>query len=458
MSRAPDPRWIDIACRVYSACLWLYPRELREAHGEEMRIAFRDRCREVLAGHKSAWRVFCMEIVPDLFRSAGSSQLELGVGSHQRRTFGGLILLSLLAIALLTQPLWSPTFLNTVKSLEYRWQMLKEAREYRRHHDAVVSVASALAKRGDMQSQALAAFLHRTLYDQGVSWYEFADGRGPQAFKESAEGDRATALAATLVADANDAYTLSLATQACAIEVGCNREMAIRRLVALDPDNAYGWMLAFKWAAQHQRPEDMRRALEKIGSARYYENYQGRTHRDLFAAAEWLRPGDANLLAHIARQAELSWQVDSADLMNDVLVQCSLREGENIPVHWLQLHPESRADCIHIARLLAGSTDLWRATWGWRQLTRAGEVTTKPAQETRRNLLWMYRSNVISLGQSRSSLDTDDHSWIPWQDEDWKSWAEAWKPGDGQIPSLQRWLKAHGQPSTAPADFQEQND
>lgn len=458
MSRAPDARWISIACRTYSACLWLYPKSLRQAHGDEMLLGFRDRCREVAAGETSAWRVFGLELFPDLLRSAGGAQLELGVGTHQRRAFGGLIVLCVLAIALLTQPQWSGAVNNSTKLLGRYWLMIREAREMKRYEKAVTSVANELASRSDPQSRALAALVHRGLYDQREFQYLWSDDRGWTNLRFSDEGDRATSLAAPLLAQAADAYTLSLATQACAIRTGCNRDLAIRRLVEIDPDNAYGWMLAFKWAAQHQRPEEMKRALEKIGSARYFENYQGRAHRDLFAAAERIRPGNADLLADIANQAELNWRVDSADLTNDVQVACSLRQGGNIPVHWLQLHPESRADCLHLAVLLANSTDLWRAAWGWRQLARAGQVTTAPAQATRRNLIWLYRDNVVGLGQNRNSRDANDHSWTPWQAKDWQLWAESWKPGDGEIPALRRWLRARGQPTTAPDSYRVQDD
>lgn len=454
MSRTPDPRWIDIACRVYSACLWLYPSALRQTLGDEMLLAFRDRCREIATGKQTAWRVFGLELFPDLLRSATGAQLELGVGTHQRRAFGGLILLCVLAVALLTQPQWSGMATDGMRQVDLYWKMVREAREMKRHEKAVTAVADELAGRGDPQSRALAALLHRTLFDQREFQYLFGADQGWQNLRFADEGARASALAGPLLSQAADAYTLSLAAQSCAIEAGCNRGMAIQRLVAIDPNNAFGWALAFKWAAQHQQPKAMKQALDQIGRATYFENYNGRIHRDLFAAAEQLRAGDAELLADIAIQAEDVWQVALGDFENDLRVQCSLREGGNIPLHWVQQHPESRADCLHLARLLVGSSDLWSASWGWRQLARAGEVTSAPAQRARRDAEWLYRSNVVSFGQTRNSRDANDHSWRPWEAADWNLWAESWKPGDGQIPSLRRWLKARGQATTAPDSFQ----
>ena len=54
MTRSPDPGWVRAAQTVYDACLWLYPKQLRDAHGEEMRQAFRDRCHEVARGGNGA--------------------------------------------------------------------------------------------------------------------------------------------------------------------------------------------------------------------------------------------------------------------------------------------------------------------------------------------------------------------------------------------------------------------
>jgi hypothetical protein len=52
------PAWHGVAESVYGMLLHLYPRSVRERHGEDMRQAFRDRCREVSDGRTSAWRLF----------------------------------------------------------------------------------------------------------------------------------------------------------------------------------------------------------------------------------------------------------------------------------------------------------------------------------------------------------------------------------------------------------------
>jgi hypothetical protein len=80
MNRPSDPAWIAVAARVYCAALWLFPAALREAHGDEMRQAFRDRCREVARGERSAFRVLALELLPDTLRSAGSEQLSATFG------------------------------------------------------------------------------------------------------------------------------------------------------------------------------------------------------------------------------------------------------------------------------------------------------------------------------------------------------------------------------------------
>ena len=52
-----SPLWQRLAEGGYALVLNLYPRRTRERHGEEMRQAFRDRCREVCAGRISTWRL-----------------------------------------------------------------------------------------------------------------------------------------------------------------------------------------------------------------------------------------------------------------------------------------------------------------------------------------------------------------------------------------------------------------
>lgn len=450
MSRAPDPRWIGLACRVYSACLWLYPGALRQAHGEEMLVAFRDRCREVAAGRVPAWRVFGMELFPDLLRSATGAQLELGVGPHQRRAFGGLIVLCVLAIALLTQSQWSGVTTQALASLKSNWLMMREAREYARHRDAVVSFAAKLASRPEPESRALAAFLHRTLYDQSALPYAFADERGARDMRVLNQGEQATALAAPLATPSSDAYVLSVAVRACDIHAGCNRGRAIQQLLIRDPDNAFGWMLAFKWASLRADEQGMALAVEKLGGARYFESHNGRIQHDLLAAAQQLAPGDTDLLADIANEAFLVRQVDTEDFRHDLRLQCSASgPSQAANPRWIDRHPESQPACLHFARLLTGSTDLFSKLWGWQLLQRAGAISDEAQRAARSDAFWLFDQELSGFGVIRG----EGRTWSKWTDQDWQRWAGSWQAGDGEVPAVRRWLKARGVPQHAPADL-----
>lgn len=452
MSPTPDPRWIGLACRVYSACLWFYPASLRLAHGEEMLLNFRDRCREVASGQVSAWRAFGVELIPDLLRSATGAQFDLGIGPYRRRAFGGLIVLSLLAVALLTQPQWSGTATRGMNQVGRLWLMAREAREMKRHERAVGSLADELEGRGDLQSRALAALVHRVLFDQREFRYLFSDDGGWTNPRFADAGARASALAGPLLGRAADAYTLSMAAQACAIEAGCNRDLAIRRLVAIDPDNAFGWMLAFKWAAQHQQPERMAEAMTRIGQAHYYENYIGRIHRDLFAAAQRHALADVDLLADVASDARLIARVDTSDFVHDLRFQCKPRKDQPAAEpRWVETHPEAAPACLHLARLLLRSTDLFGANWARNRLQQAGITVTAADEQLMRDAFWLAWQDQRGFSVTRNA---DGRGWVAWSDANWLLWSESWRVGDGQIPSLRRWLKSRGLPEHAPADFE----
>jgi hypothetical protein len=65
-----DPVWIGVLDRVYVAALWLYPSAHRHRWGAEMRLAFRDRCREAAAAGRGPFNVVFAELLPDLVSSA----------------------------------------------------------------------------------------------------------------------------------------------------------------------------------------------------------------------------------------------------------------------------------------------------------------------------------------------------------------------------------------------------
>jgi hypothetical protein len=455
MNRPSDPAWIAVAARVYCAALWLFPAALREAHGDEMRQAFRDRCREVARGERSAFRVLALELLPDTLRSAGSEQLSATFGEMRPRQYWALGLLCCAAIGLLCKDQLNRYSLDLAFRTQYALRNMQQAREMAQREARVRRLAEYLNADHGIESKALAAYLYRSLYSSRSSAYQYSDDRGgsPQIRLLPADGDHATTVAAAVLATHPDAYPLTVAVQACKVALGCDRAGAIRRLIAREPDNGYGWSLAFKWAAQHDDQPAMRTAVAAMAQSRYFENYQGRIVRDLLAAAQAMAPGDLDLLAAIASQASAGNFWGDDDYHDDIRYNCAQSSiGHPYQARWLQANPDRRADCLRIAVLLSRSSDLFGSLWGWRQLH---------AQESDPQLrAHAYRQMRDSEWRLRQQFEARYSSWQfndgapEWSAQQWQQWVAAWQPGDGEIPATKRWLVARGLTVAAPAEFQ----
>ena len=451
MRRPDDPRWIGLAARAYGACLWCYPRTIREAHGAELRQAFRDRCREAVAGQRSFWSLG-LELVPDLVASASRAQVDVA-RQHGRASLAALALLAGLALALATQPRWSGPALDVIKGIEAFWNLWQEDREAKQRDAAVMDIANRLVARGDATSIAVAARLHDSLAEQQRWYVDPAFGAGwrdaprPRTLYFSEQRARAGVLAGSIGASPDSTEALTLATAACHVNGGCNQDLMLRRLLARDPDNAFGWMLEFKRAAQRNDLARMAAAVEGAGRARRYESYAGRMTAAVLAEAD-RAGGDAGLLPIVAFHAANLESVPGDDFANDLRLHCSLA-GRPSPNErrWVLVHPEARADCLHLAGLMAGSSDLRAATWGWRQLRRAGAVDSPAKVTAYRDIAWLERNDAVGF------VPGEGHRYTPWPTERWASWSATWSADDGQIPALRRWLRAQGKPDRAPADF-----
>lgn len=440
-----DPRWARIALRLYSACLYLYPPRLRQAHGQDMRQVFRDRCRELAARGQSPWRLLA-ENVPDLASSLGESHLAAARGADARpRILAGLAMLAMLALTLATQARWSGDLLEVMDKAQWSWGFVMEAREFKRQERQVGRVAGELAARPEASSQALAAVLHRSLYDQRMAWhFAGADTTRPTTLRVSQEGELASRLAGRLASTGTDGYTLGLAVMACSIEAGCYRDRAIRRLLAVDPGNAFGWMQAFKWASAHGDADGMAAAMAGIGRSNYYDDRMARMYRELFDAAGQVAPGDTGLLADITTQAMLVQNIGTGEYRHDARLHClasaSTQDGEP---RWIDRGADARAQCRQLGRVLAASGSLQDVNWA--RLLLKDELASLPPV-VRRNLddapwigLQMYRHR-LEIGRH---LHADGRGWEPWDEADWRQWAAAWG-ADGEIASMKRWLASRG--------------
>jgi len=447
MSARRDPKWIGLALKAYDACLPLYPREVREAHGEEMRQAFRDRCREVARGQRGAWQWFG-EIAPDLLGSAARAHAESGRTSDAR-LLPGLLLLALLATALATQSRWSIAATDAMKAAGHGLDAVLAAREWNREREFVAATTDSLLAEGSQESQAVAALLQRAQFDQ--RWLDPAlwENEPVRAHLPEA-GARATALAAPLINGQPSLPALAISVQACSVAAGCNEDLAIRRWLARDPDNAYPWMMAFKRAARRGNESGMQAALAGVAGARYAQTHVATVQRIVFARVVADHPGDREAFAQAARQFRTMQGVLTDDLANDMIVHCSLRPRLYGKPRWIDLHPEATRACLHLAGLLAASTDAFASQYGWLQLQRSGIEMTPVRAQALRDSSWLYRTVAWRVGGENTTAGQRAQ---PWTLEQWLRWNAAWAPGDGETSALRRWLRAQSLPVHAPADY-----
>lgn len=440
MSRRADAGWIRVADKVFGGLLWLFPKPLREAHGEEMRQAFRDRCREVARGERSAFRVLAMELLPDTLRSAGHEQWSASFDQMGRRQLLALGLLCCAALGLLMQDRFGPPVVNWLVSMRDGVSELREARAMQQREQQVQRVADALQSQKTAEASALAAFLERSLYTHRTHYLIHGDANTDGALfmgKLPAYGVQATALAAGVLTGKPDLYPLTVAVQACELSAGCDRASAIRDLLARDPDNGYGWSLAFKWASLHNDEGAMQSALGHLAAATHYESFRGRIFSDLFAAANRLAPDDVSLRTAMAMQVNDSLYLDSEDFGSDVRLHCTARPDGRLSgqlVRWIDRHPESEAECVAVAKLLSRTSDLTSSRWGTHRLNK----------DTTQAETWLV-GIVPTPSRSR-------YAWRPWTDAEWAQWSAAWAPGDGEVPAMHRWLATRSPAQRAAAE------
>lgn len=459
MSSPGDPAWMGFAENVFSACLWLYPKQLRDAHGVEMRQAFRDRCREVVRGERSAFRVLALEIFPDTLLSAGREQFSASFDDMRPRQLWALGLLICAALGLLLQDKFSRYALDYVFKAKYAWMNARDARELSQREEKVRALAAHLQESTNVEQQALAALLYRSMYTgRTLFYYNHGDGddtdNRPFEGRLPEDGKRATSIAARVLAVRPDVYPLSIAVQSCEPTVGCNRRAAIGQLTARDPDNGFGWSLAFKQASQRGDSAAMAVAARRMAQSSYYEDYRGRIARDLIDNSRRLSPDDAESQATVAMQVRNAAHLATEDFPHDIRRQCTPRSANTAPAdrRWIDQHPDARRDCLRIARLLAGSTNLFGSRWGWKRIVSSEtdpELRAQAYQQLRASD-WLWQRSMATVG----STDLGGHRWAPWEPADWQQWAASWSPGDSELAATQRWLASRGHPIDPPADFQ----
>jgi hypothetical protein len=443
MSARRDPKWIGLALKAYDACLPLYPQAVRDAHGEEMRQAFRDRCREVSRGQRSAWQCFAVEMAPDLLGSAARAQWD-GVFSERRGRQGlalAMLVLSLLLLVFrdsVSTGLLDWTFKTRYAYLSKQVEQVKAAEENR-----VRGLADELARDESPGSKAQAAFLYRTLYSSTL-FYSAAvddamaavmaaratdDSQGEVVFDRFFLGDgrvadgQSAAAALEGIASVEHGWIAAAAVLSCLPSAGCDRTKAVARLTALEPDNAYGWSLRFKQAMHAHDETGVRNALAQMAASRYYEDHFAEIQHEILGSSLRLSPDDAAARAAVARRLADGVYYGTDGFVDDARFQCSRRVSGQRPPTWAESHPQSEPDCLKLARLLTGSSNPFDVLRGWALVAQRDESPEAEAALARARASDM----ASSIGSTRQG---NSNHWVRWSDEQWNDWAKAIHAGE----------------------------
>jgi hypothetical protein len=443
MSARPDPRWLPAAEWAFNALLHLYPSSLRREHGDEMRQAFRDRCREARAQRSPAQLLF-FELLPDTMHGIADAHWHEDSGEARRWQLLALAMLLLASGWLLFQGPLSAQLLDWEFQAKYAIQNARQARAMAIEEAQIEEFAGLLAKEDSAASRAQAAYLYRGLYDARQFFLIYGqseiddDGGRWAAYQDvvPAYGVAAGTAATASFSEGREGWVAAAAAQACMSESGCDRSRAISRLLALEPRNAYGWALAFKQASVAHNEQGMRRALAGIAASTSYDDHLGAIRAAIFASASRLLPQDEDARAIIAKRVVESRWIDTAGFTHDARLQCSLRTTTAAPrtalPTWVESHPGSEADCLRIARLFTESASPFTAFRGEALLAQrdAGPRQKAALERAQQFYFASMQVGVQLLGERR---------WRPWTSAEWNRWAAQWQPGETEASVARRW-------------------
>jgi len=416
------PRWQRAAEGGYALLLQLYPRRIRERHGEEMQQAFRDRCREVSNGQRSMWRLFAMDFAPDMASSLAGAHFEEPLMPKARHAVVALVLLTCVWFF---QGAISKRFLDGYFAASLHYQHWRDVRAFERDEAHVRALAGRLATSPEALDRALAANLYAAnAINRQYSESSVVGTPERMSFDPlSNDLQQATRLLASLASDRSaEATRVALAT--CPMVNGCKPETYAARLVELEPRNAFGWSHLFKL---HSAAGNEKAALEDLGGMSRSDHYEDGIQlawKALWQAATKASNGDAAAFGALGRQ----WLgpmngISDQHYEHDVKYRCSLGwPGMTKSPLWLRYNLSERPECRAVALLFAGATDPWTSRWGWHWLER-NEPSRRATAGAR-----AAEKRMSDLGMYGGSIDPKTRGWRPWTDAEWMQWGEAGHP------------------------------
>ncbi len=444
MNTHRDPRWIGVLCRLYAGALWLYPRAHREAWGEEMRLAFRDRCREAARAGRGPWRVLFADLVPDLAASAAREHAEFFTGDTTMKRTRLVVLLAAFAGLLIFRVQLG----DYAMAAHDWWKQYQQARDERalRAHEA--ALAALVERRGGAHADVIAAELYWTAGRGFALRMHPSDASLQPMAVEQAWLDHADAAFARALR-ANDAWAWWLATGECpARPATCNASIALDRIKQLDGDNGAVWLLEMDLARDARDPARLRAALAKLAASPRFDSHLGDAVRGMLAAFA-LEPLPARLHVSYLSDAATTPEQSAILLAGELAFTSDVMRGLGYKALLDACHTrdpaidaERSADCRATGRLLAsGERTLIEERFGDLLLLRtASPAELGQVQQAIRDSRWREDQYM----RMDPSLSADDA----------QRWRAAWMAGGSETQVIARLLHERGIALQAPAGFQ----
>ena len=447
-----DPAWIHIAERLYATAFFLLPKRFRDEYGDCLRQAFRDRCREVARGERSAFHALALELAPDLVTTMGREGMQTGFADMAPRQFALMGCLCVAFAGLVYRDAIAPPVLDAAVAIRNRVNEFIDLRRIEAGEANTRRIAEHLADDPDAGSKALAALLYRSIAERKENPYWAPDNQNEGFYhrlpeKAHAETLRIRQLVADVLRDPDaGAYALFRAAESCVPQDGCDRAEVIARLEHADAGNGYAWTLAFAEADARNDEPGRRHALDQFALASRYDTYEGDTARRLTRAAEAMGLADEEATVTLTRNIiDADLFGEHSVLASDCIRRASARDSDGAS----EMAADVQAGCQRAFELMAQSSKLGPSLQGWHGLARFtgdGAVRSQAKVELR-DRYWLAGWRFWQDGVY-TDVPGDFHS-APER----LAWQAAFRDGGGEIASLRRWFVSRGMPAHAPSDY-----
>ena len=454
--KADEQLWISVLDRVYASALWLYPSKHRKRWGPDMRLAFRDRCREAARAGRGPLNVLFAELLPDLATTLGTEHFDsvhLEPNPMKRLLYA---LVATFVVIVLLHAQVTPA-LDKVHDWWRHRENVAYDRVYGAHLEALAQATEQ--QRHGAHDDVTTAILYwnatsgwgRSIYwdtDHGSGKAGVADARAAadnEALRDHADAAFGRAL------KADDRWALWLAVHACpARPVVCAREASRSRLQQVDAENGAVWLAELSAAEHAQDSIRERAALARLARSTHVDTHDGDAMRALLIAFDRV-PVPPRLVvdnAWVHATPVTSAPLLAAALANNYMEAYSNGIDTDLDLKPIAdycrttdpaIHAERQADCRAAGKLMAEQGPHAIGYHAWMRNADSGELEqARAAFREDAWLEWGGRSQMAALDSDASI----------------SAWKTAWLAGGNASDVNRRLMQQQRIAMNAPASFQ----